>query len=117
MVLPPETGANAHPFWYARVLGVFHAHVFHVGPAAQNRSKQYMEFLWVRWFGTVPGYRYGLNVARLPKIGFVDGMDESAFGFLVANSIARPVGETDDWAAFYVMIYINIVVCSDAYSY
>jgi hypothetical protein len=140
MVLSPETGANAHPFWYARVLGVFHAHVFHVGPAAQNRSKQYMEFLWVRWFGTVPGYRYGPNVARLPKIGFVDGMDESAFGFLdpslvirgchlvpvfadgrtsdlltIANSIARPVSETDDWAAFYVMMYI--LVCFDAYSY
>jgi hypothetical protein len=140
MVLSPETGANAHPFWYARVLGVFHAQVVHVGPTARNRSKQYMEFLWVRWFGTVPGYRYGPKVARLPKIGFLDGIDEAAFGFLdpslvirgchlvpvfadgrtsglltIANSIARPLGETDDWAAFYVMMYI--LVCSDAYSY
>jgi hypothetical protein len=131
MVLSRETGANAHPFWYARVLGVFHAQVFHVGPNARNRSKQHMEFLWVRWFGTVPGYRHGPNVARLPKIGFISDLDDAAFGFLdpslvirgchlvpafaagrtshlltISNSIARPVGETDDWAAFYVMMYV-----------
>jgi hypothetical protein len=131
MVLSHETGTTAHPFWYARVLGVFHVQVFHVGPTAKSLSKQYMEFLWVRWFGTVPGYRYGPNVARLPKIGFLADTDEAAFGFLdpslvirgchlvpafvdgrtsdlltIPNSIARPVGETDDWAAFYVMMYV-----------
>jgi hypothetical protein len=129
MVVSREEGRDAHPFWYARVLGVFHAQVYHVGPSAKNRSIQHMEFLWVRWFGTVPGYRSGPKVARLPKIGFLPETDESAFGFLdpslvvrgchlipafvdgrtsdlltIPNSTARPLGETDDWEAYYVMM-------------
>jgi hypothetical protein len=130
MVMSRETGPNAHPFWYARVLGVFHAQVYHIGPSAKNRSIQRLEFLWVRWFGMVPGCRYGPSIARLPKVGFMHSADESAFGFLDPSlvirgchlipafvdgrtsellssptSIARPIGETDDWAAFYVMMY------------
>jgi hypothetical protein len=130
MVMSRETGPNAHPFWYARVLGVFHAQVYHIGPSAKNCSIQRLEFLWVRWFGMVPGCRYGPSIARLPKVGFMHSADESAFGFLDPSlvirgchlipafvdgrtskllssptSIARPIGETDDWAAFYVMMY------------
>lgn len=66
-------------------------------------------------------------MARLPKIGFIDDMDDSAFGFLdpslvlrgcnlipafvngrtmallkKPDSAARPLGESDDWAAFYI---------------
>lgn len=75
MVMSPETGDEAHPYWYARVLGVFHARILHTGPAAKNRSVQYMEFLWVRWFGLDPDHRYGFKAARLPKIGFVPDTD------------------------------------------
>jgi len=131
MVLSPETGPNAHPYWYARVLGVFHARVLHTGPDARNRSVQHVEFLWVRWFGTVNGHRYGFKAARLPKIGFIEEDDESAFGFLdpslvlrgchlipaffdgrtsellaTLHSAARPPGEFDDWVAFYVNLYV-----------
>lgn len=127
MVTSPETGPNAHPFWYARVLGIFHIRVLHTGPAATNRSVQRMEFLWVRWFGAEPAHQYGFKVARLPKIGFVEETDLSAFGFLdpslvlrgchlvpafadgrtsallkTPHTAARPPEESDDWAAFYV---------------
>ena len=71
-----------HPFWYARVLGVFHVQVLHVGPDARNRSVQHMEFLWVHWFGVEPWYKWGSRGARLPKISFVPDSDELAFGFL-----------------------------------
>ena len=129
MVQSHEDSANAHPFWYARVLGVFHAQVLHTGPLAQNRSIQHMEFLWVRWFGIIEGHQYGAKIARLPKIGFLGETDASAFGFLdpslivrgchlipafmdgrtsdllkTKSSLGRPVGEIDDWAAFYVMM-------------
>lgn len=130
MVLSQEKGPKAHPFWYARVLGVFHTKVLHVGPKSRNRSVQRMEFLWVRWFGTVPGYKYGSSHARLPMIGFVPDTDRSAFGFLdpslvlrgchlvpafaegrtgdllrtTSPTAARPFGEIDDWANFYVMM-------------
>ena len=48
-----------------------------------------MEFLWVRWFGVVPGYRWGLKNARLPKIGFVSSDSGAAFGFIDPSLILR----------------------------
>lgn len=127
MVLSPEEGEDAHPYWYARVIGVFHARVLHTGPQAVNRSVQHMEFLWVRWFGIVPGHKYGFKVARLPKVGFVPDTDDQAFGFLdpslvirgchlipafadgrtselltTQNTAARLPGEIDDYVAYYV---------------
>jgi hypothetical protein len=133
MMLSPETGPNAHPYWYARVLGMFHARVLHIGPAARNRSVQNIEFLWVRWFGIVTGHRYGFKAARLPKISFIDDGDPLAFGFLdpslvlrgchlipgffdghtsellkTPHTAARPPGESEDWSTFYVNMYVPI---------
>lgn len=127
MVMSPENGDKAHPYWYARVLGVFHARVLHTGPAVRNRSVQHIEFLWVRWFGLDPDHRYGFSAARLPKIGFVPDTDVAAFGFLDPSLVirgchlipafndgrtarllsailtaGRPPNDTDDWEAFYV---------------
>jgi len=127
MVHSREDNLQAHPYWYARVLGVFHARILHTGPAAINRSVQNLEFLWVRWFGRAPEHRSGPVVARLPKIGFVEDADELAFGFLdpslvirgchlvpafsdgktnnllrTIHTVARPPNEMDDWVNFYV---------------
>ncbi|KAH9944799.1 hypothetical protein B0H21DRAFT_823184 [Amylocystis lapponica] len=127
-----ETGSGTHPFWYARILGIFHVDVLHLGSRAVNRSVQKMEVLWVQWFGIDPDHRYGSKVARLPKVGFISASDESAFGFvdpslvirgchlipafadgrtsellLATNSIARLPGETDDWASYYVNIFVD----------
>lgn len=130
MVLSPETEDDAHPYWYARVLGVFHAQVLHTGADAKSHSIQPMEFLWVRWFGLEPGYRSGTHVARLPKIGFVPDTDANAFGFLdpslvvrgchlvpafaagrtqsllptISPTAAQAPGETDDWVNYYVVM-------------
>lgn len=131
MVLSRETEPGAHPYWYAQVLGVFHAQVLHTGRAAKNRSIQHMEFLWVRWFGMVPDHRYGLRIARLPKIGFIPDTDSLSFGFIdpsivlrgchlipafidgkttqllkALHTAGRPPGQTEDWEAFYVMMYV-----------
>jgi hypothetical protein len=129
MVQSQEDPTNGHPFWYARVLGVFHAQVYHTGPLARNRSLQHIEFLWVRWFGIVGGTQYGAKVGRLPKIGFLHQSDKSAFGFLDPSlvirgchlvpafadgrttelltsekSLGRPVGESDEWSTYYAMM-------------
>lgn len=136
MVLSPETAPNAHPFWYARVLGIFHVEVVHTGSESRNGSAQHMEFLWVRWYGTEPGYRSGFKAARLPKIGFVPDTDDYAFGFLDPSLVlrgchivpafaagrttnlmtvdpgqvtaARPAGERDDWVNFYVIMCVAL---------
>lgn len=90
MMLAPETDPpETHPYWYARVLGIFHADVLHTGANATTRSVQQIEFLWVRWFGMAQGHRYGSAAARLPKVGFVDQVDDLAFGFLDPALVLR----------------------------
>jgi hypothetical protein len=89
-----------------------------------------MEFLWVRWFGTEIGHQYGFKIACLPKVGFVEENDPSAFGFLnpslmlwgchlipsfvngrtsallkKTRTAAHSPGVFDDWATFYVNMY------------
>ena len=130
MVASPETDPGSHPFWYAAVIGIFHATVQHVGKDSQNYRPQPMEFLWVRWLGVVPDHPFGRQQCRLPKIGFVPDSDEFAFGFLDPSLVlrgchllpsfedgrtkellttptnlateARLSGEQEDWENFYV---------------
>ena len=78
-----------HPYWYAHTLGIFHACVFHVGIKSANQSPQDMEFLWVCWFGQVPGHHFSMKAARLPKVGFVPGEDDQAFGFLDPSLVVQ----------------------------
>ena len=120
MMLSREEGPDAHPFWYAQILGAFLIAVNHHGV---DRT---MEFLWVRWYGVMPGHRWGIKKAHLPKIGFIPD-SPGAFGFLDPSlvlcachlipafsdghtdsllprgpSIAQENDGTDDWTAYYV---------------
>lgn len=39
MVLSPENedeNNDPHPYWYARIIGIFHAHVRHIGPDSKS---------------------------------------------------------------------------------
>jgi len=136
MVQSPEAGENMHPYWYAQVLGIYHTHVSTTHPAAMKHSAQPIQFLWVRWLGTEPGYRSGSRVARLPKVGFVEVTDEDAFGFLDPDLVirgshlipafhsgrtcdlmpydgvtsARSANEKDDWVNFYVNMYDSLPI-------
>ena len=89
MVPSPETETGAHPFWYAAILGVFHADIQHACNEARDFRFRRMEFLWVRWLGVVPGPLFGRKCAELPKIGFVPDSDEFAFGFLDPSLVVR----------------------------
>lgn len=132
MVKSPETGPRAQPYWYARVIGIFHAMVSSSHQEVQNRSLRQMEFLWVRWFGMEQGqYRHGFHCANLPKIGFVESTDPYDFTFLdpaqvirgvhiipafsegrtkdllqATKSVARILNpeDEDDWVNFYVNV-------------
>ena len=128
MVKTGETTKRAHPFWYAQVLGIFHASAFDTNTESTARSPQRMEFLWVRWLGVDPDHRSGFRHARLPKMGFIPHDDSDAFGFLdpsqvirgchlipafadgktsslmpyQGETVARDPGELEDWTHFYV---------------
>ncbi|TRM55172.1 hypothetical protein BD626DRAFT_607153, partial [Schizophyllum amplum] len=114
-------------FWYARVLGIFHANVFR----DQDADKPVrMEFLWVRWYGSEPEWTGGPGALRLDRIGYVREDDSSgAFGFLdpalvvrachlipafahgrtaslLSSSVARD-NITGDWESYYVARFVD----------
>lgn len=85
MLQANEDDTPSHPFWYARVLGVYHANVYYKGSPVAERIK----FLYVRWFGIDPEWSGGAVNRRLDRIGFVpDG--EGVFGFLDPAHVIRP---------------------------
>ena len=92
MVLAHETG-NSHPYWYARILGVFHANVIYTGYGAPGfNSPSQMDFLWVRWFGRdLDNYESGWKAKRLHRLGFIPSDEPGAFGFLDPRLIIRAV--------------------------
>ena len=83
MLLSRKDGPNAHPFWYAEALGAFLITIDYSG------TEQVMEFLWVRWFGVMPGYHWGFKHACLPKVGFIPSDTGAAFGFINPALVLR----------------------------
>ena len=90
MMCSPINEEGAEPYWYVRVLRVYHANIWVenlVIPGAKNT--RCMDFLWVHWFGEEPGYLSGFHRACLPKIGFVPSTDEFAFSFVNPANVVR----------------------------
>lgn len=94
MVLSPQKECDDdedHPYWYARIVGIFHVNVLHTGPDSHSREPQRMEFLFVRWFGRDLTPTAGWSTKRLHRLGFVPGNDVDAFGFLDPQQCIRAV--------------------------
>ncbi len=130
MVLSCEEGVNVHPFWYARVVKIFHVLVCHhkSDPEADYTPTEpkRMDVLWVRWFGLNTDAQGGWSKKRFYSVSFIPGDDLGAFGFLdpalviraahlipnfprgrtgirLPPSIARPARDGDeDWESFYI---------------
>ena len=131
MLRSPETKEGAEAYWYARVIGVYHANVWVERTDIPDpwRVKR-MDFLWVRWFGRDLDYKAGWKAKRLHRLGFLSE-DRGPFGFLDPNevirgvhliptfaygrtsdilgpSIARQPHENDeDWTFYYVNPYVK----------
>ena len=86
-----EDSQNKFPYWFRRIVGIFHAAVVYSGPGSRSVEPQHMEFLFVRWFGRDLGHQGGWNTKQLHRIGFVDGKDDAAFGFLDPQEVIRGV--------------------------
>ncbi|KAG1853937.1 hypothetical protein DFJ58DRAFT_728071 [Suillus subalutaceus] len=124
MVLSGES-APTHPYWYARILGIYHMDTWLEGGG--ETEKQQLEVLHVRWLAPLMSYGSGMQRARLPKVAFIDESDHDAFRFLDpgqvirgthliptftsgrgssslrhGKSLARRNGELDDWEVYYV---------------
>ncbi|KAF8165838.1 hypothetical protein B0H34DRAFT_856090 [Crassisporium funariophilum] len=91
MLLAPEN--DLHPYWYARIIGIYHAIVSH--PRLSEPKK--MDFLRVQWYGLDPDpvVGNGWKARRLPRIGFVEDGDECdaspPFGFVDPANIVRGI--------------------------
>jgi hypothetical protein len=82
-----------HPFWYARVLRVFHANVlpFTIKGKAGLSKETRMDFLWVHWF-SVDSQSSGLAgfaEQRLDQVTLLDAEDPNAFGFVDPKEVIR----------------------------
>jgi hypothetical protein len=126
-----DNNSDGHPYWYARIISIFHALVIHTGEHSNSNVLQQMDFLWVQWFGRDPGteqhpYTAGWKAKRLERVGFISSDDPGAFGFLDPQHVIRGVhlipafkyGHTDvllppsiarslsdnneDWTFFYI---------------
>lgn len=133
MVLSHEDDESGHPYWYARVVGVFHATIQFKGLASHPAIKadvRNMDFLWVRWFGRDLHHKCGWKAKRLHRVGFINAEDPGAFGFLnpkhviravhlipayawgrtktlLPPSITRSPSENDeDWVFYYINMYV-----------
>ena len=85
-----EATKSISPFWYARVIGMFHVD-------ARLRSQLHspfkrVDFLWVRWFGRSADEPFGDDVCRLERVRFVSEDDGSPkFGLVDPSRIVRAV--------------------------
>lgn len=77
---------SQRPFWYGRVIGIYHANVYFGGDCDTKR----VDFLFVRWFGHDPDWTGGPRTLRLDLIGWVPENDPSgAFGFVDPARVVR----------------------------
>lgn len=86
-----DPNSHTHPYWYARVIGIFQATVKYSDPSSSKDGLYQMDFLFVRWFGEDPEHHSGFKAKRLHRIGFVPQEDEAAFGFIDPDQVIRGV--------------------------
>ncbi|KAJ3766797.1 hypothetical protein FB446DRAFT_708323 [Lentinula raphanica] len=84
-----ETCAE-HPYWFARIIGIYHVDVVYSGQRQKFPVHQKFDFLYVRWFGLAREQdRYGIHTKRMPSLGFIDAHDPEAFGFVDPSDVIR----------------------------
>ncbi|CCO34066.1 hypothetical protein BN14_08158 [Rhizoctonia solani AG-1 IB] len=88
IILPADMGSTAHPFLYAKVLGIYHAKV-----RFDRRPARRMNFLWVRWLDYDEDEPGGWDVCRLDRVFYGKCRNDyelmNAFGFVAPHHIIR----------------------------
>ena len=127
---------RSHPFWYARILGVFHTNVVYTGTGMRDYVPRRLEFLWVRWFQRIElpelnglaGYCLDtvkfLPMARGDAFGFIDPVDVLRGSHLPpafrrgkvhsdGKGLSKCAGDARDWKVYYVNRFVQrwVTVC------
>ncbi|GJE97212.1 hypothetical protein PsYK624_134250 [Phanerochaete sordida] len=123
----PTLSENEGPcprFWYARVLGVYHAFVKYNGPGQHHSEREAVCFLWVRWYETINPESFGWENSELERLSFPPVQGENSFGFINPADVVRAAhiipsfsdgkkhpdgggsslraGDADEWRAYFV---------------
>ena len=136
MVLNPTVSPSEHPFWYARVLGIFHANVIYTGEDVGDFQPRRLEFLWVRWY-QVDDSSTSWTSGTLDRVNFPPMMNEDAFGFIDPTDVIRSshivpafsqgkvhldgIGmshsakDSNDWKRYYIMRCVSVGYISVRY--
>ncbi|KAJ7572925.1 hypothetical protein C8J56DRAFT_1067270 [Mycena floridula] len=86
MVLAGENDQSGHPYWYACVIAIFHAHVQYRGGQAKQT-----DFLFVCWYVLDTTFNAGFKAKRLFRVGFGKSTDLETFGFINPADMLRAV--------------------------
>ena len=108
MVLAPDEpeAEEKHPYWYARICGIYHAEVFFKRYKSKPAERRTINFLWVRWFGRQTERPGGFKTRRLNRVGFIGASTPGAFGFLDPELIVRAVHMIPDFHGGRVSHYL-----------
>lgn len=87
MVLNPGASGGEHPFWYARVLGIYHVNVVYAAAGIIYQPHR-LEFLWVRWY-QLDDPPAGWATRRLDRIHFPPMNHGDSFGFIDPADVVR----------------------------
>jgi hypothetical protein len=78
-----------HPFWYARVLGIYHVNVIYTGSDMQDYTPLRFDFLWVRWFQQHGNKSARWEECRLDVVSFPPMAHRDSFGFVDPKDVLR----------------------------
>ena len=93
MLVDPD-GSDDDPYWYARVIDIFHVNARYCGPGSTpaTRKWQQVDVLWVRWLKRDTDTPSGFLHRRLPRVHFVAADDpdgDAQFGFVNPDDVLR----------------------------
>jgi hypothetical protein len=90
MVLAENDDDSDHPFWYARVIAIFHVNVVYTAGTLVDYNPRKVEVLWVRWFEHDTNAPVGSwSHSRLDRLHFPPMVHNDAFGFLDPADVVR----------------------------
>ncbi|KAG8698606.1 hypothetical protein FRC12_008574 [Ceratobasidium sp. 428] len=113
ILLPNDTSDDptAHPFLYAKVLGIYHAKVRY-----GNRPPKGMDFLWVRWLDYDEDTPGSWELGRLDRVHYAryrsDIQLQDAFGFVDPRHIIRACHLIPDFSSGHIEDSVSLI-CDD----
>ena len=119
---------DSHPYWYAHIIGIFHAMVLHTGWKSKSQEVKKMEFLFMRWFSLDMEEVGGWETKKMHQVGFADS--DGAFGFVDPADVVHAVHliprflegwtkdllgpsitqeKDEDWVCYYINMYVYLL--------